>query len=391
MLNYLNNSSNIKAAPNENYAREFLELFTIGKGNQIDKGNYTNYTEFDIVQAAKVLTGFKRQSDRSKIDFETGIPCGKMVFSDHDSNPKYFSSAFNNTIINPATDSDSMLNELDDFVEMVFNQKETANTICRKIYTYFVSSNITDEVENDIIKPLANDLYESNYEIAPIIRKLLESKHFYDLDDSDSSDEIIGALIKSPVQQLSELCSFLEANIPNPETDAHAFYITFWNKFVHNTYFKGANMLLFDPQNVAGHSAYYQHPNYDKNWISSSTLAYRYKLGESLINGENRFDENKIISAKINLTELLRYTKIISVVDDPYILTSELCNFLFGQEADPDRINYFMNTFLLQGQPPGDWTSLWGFYIEANFNSVVDLRLNALLTNILKAPETQMF
>ena len=57
MLIYLNNTSNTKSAPNENYAREFLELFTIGKGPQIEAGNYTTFTEVDVVQAARVLTG----------------------------------------------------------------------------------------------------------------------------------------------------------------------------------------------------------------------------------------------------------------------------------------------------------------------------------------------
>ncbi len=391
MLNYLNNSSNSKLAPNENYAREFLELFTIGKGNQIDKGNYTNYTEVDVVQAAKVLTGFKRESDRSFIDKDTGIPKGKNVFSDHDTSSKIFSSAFNNTIISPASDNQSMDAELDDFIEMIFKSKETAKTICRKIYIYFVSSNISEEVENEIIIPLSNDLIQSEYNLEPVVRKLLESTHFYDLDDADGTDEKIGALIKSPLQQLTEICTFLEAKIPNPETEPFSYYISFWNDFVHNSYMRGANMVLFDPQNVAGHPAYYQQPNFDKNWVSASTLIYRYKLGESLIYGENRFEENTKIGAKITFSEVLRYSKVITVVDDPYILTSELCNALFGQETDEERIKYFMNTFLLQGQPPGDWTSLWGFYIEANFNSVVDLRLNSLLTNILRAPETQMF
>lgn len=391
MLNYLNNTSNVKQAPNENYAREFLELFTIGKGNQLAPGNYTNYTEADIVEAAKVLTGFKRQPERTSVDQETGIPKGAIVFSDHNTNSKIFSSAFNNRIINSGNNAESIEIELDDFVEMIFDKEETAKNICRKIYTYFVNSKITSEVENDIIIPLAIELKNNNYELKPTIRKLLESEHFYDLDDSDSSNETIGALIKSPIQQLSEICCFLEATIPHPNTNQFDYYSVFWNDFAHNTFLKGANMILFDPENVAGHPAYYQGPDFDKNWISASSLIARFKLGESLIEGENRIEGNDDIATKINMSEVLRNSNMISVVDDPYILTSELCNTLFAQETDEERIKYFMNTFLLQGQPVGDWTSLWSFYIAANFNSVVNLRLNALLTNILKAPEAQMF
>jgi len=215
--------------------------------------------------------------------------------------------------------------------------------------------------------------------------------HFYDLDDGNNTDETIGAIFKSPLQQLSEICSYLSPSIPNPQTDSESFYITFWDTFVHNVYLKEANMILFDPENVAGHPAYYQTPDFDKNWISASSLIARYRLPESLIDGKNRIGGNADIGAKINLTERIRYTNLVSVPDNPYILTAELCNALFAQEATEERINYFMNNFLLQGQPVGDWTSLWGFYIDANFNSVVDLRLNSLLNNILKSPETQLF
>jgi uncharacterized protein (DUF1800 family) len=391
MLNYLNNTSNSKAAPNENYAREFLELFTIGKGNQIAAGNYTTYTEADIVQAAKVLTGFKRQSDRSILDPDTGIPCGKKWFSDHDTSSKTFSSAFDSTTLTAATSENEMEDELHAFVEMIFSKTATAKNICRKLYTYFVSSTITNEIENDIITPLAQDLINANYEMVPVLKKLLISLHFYDADDTTNSDEIIGGLLKSPIQQLSEICSFLEAQVPDPNTYPLAFYNTFWESFAHNTFLKKANMLLFDPENVAGHPAYYQQPDFDKNWISGSSLIARYRLGESLVDGKNRIEGNTDINAKINLTEVLRFSNVVTVVDDPYILTSELCKALFGQEPDAERINYFMNTFLLQGQPPIDWTALWGYYLAVNFNSVVDLRLNALLTNLLKAPEAQLF
>lgn len=391
MLKYLNNTSNVKIAPNENYAREFMELFTIGKGNQIAPGDYTTYTEADIVQAAKVLTGFRRDPERTTIDSDTGIPCGIKIFSDHDTDIKTFSNAFGNTSINPASDSNSMVTELNDFIEMIFSRPATAQNICRKLYTYFVKSRITEEVENDIILPLAQELSNNNYEIVPTLRRLLVSEHFYDADDGDGTDETIGAIVKSPLQQLSEISTYLMAAIPDPNTNPEGFYITFWDSFVHNNYLKGSNMILFDPENVAGHPAYYQTPDFDKNWISASSLIARYRLGESLIDSKNRIEGNADIIAKINLTEIIRYENIVSVVDDPYILTSELCNALFAQETTPERINYFMNNFLLQGQPVGDWTSLWSFYIEANLTSVVDLRLNSLLNNILKAPETQMF
>jgi uncharacterized protein (DUF1800 family) len=394
MLDYLDNTSNTKSAPNENYAREFLELFTIGKGPQIASGDYTTYKETDIVQAARVLTGFKIKADRTTIDSTNGIPKGYNLFSSHDTlGPKVFSSAFGNTSIASAINASGMDTELNAFVDMVFNQQATAKNICRKMYIYFVKSTITPEVETDIITPLASDLYNNGYNILPVLRRLLTSKHFYDLDDSNPADETIGGIIKSPIQQISELVTYLKATLPSPvkEENRLDFYIYFWNDFVHNTFLTGSNMILFDPDNVAGHPAYYQAPDFDKSWISSSTLIARYRLGESLLDGVNRIKGNANIMAKINISEVIKSGNLISNASDAFTLTSELCNDLFAQVPDTDRVNYFMNSFLLQGLAPFYWNDAWGEYLSNNDNSVVEPRLKLLVTNISNAPEAQIF
>lgn len=392
MLIYLNNTANTKSAPNENYAREFFELFTIGKGPQIAEGNYTTYTETDIVQAARVLTGFRAKYDRTVIDAVTGIPKGYNVYSSHDnSGSKVFSSSFGNTSITSAKDANGMDTELNSFIDMVFNQKATAKNICRKIYIYFVKSTISPEVETDIITPLANDLFNNGYEITPIIRKLLESQHFYDLDDTSAKDETLGGIIKSPLQQVSEIVTYLKATMPNPTTNPYEFYINFWNNFLHDTFLTGANMILFDPDNVAGHPAYYQSPSFDKNWISSSTLIAKYRLGESLLDGFNRIRGNANIRAKINISDVVRNGNLISNASDAYTLTAELCNALFAQVPDADRINYFMNSFLLQGLEDYYWSGAWSSYLSNNNNSVVEPRLKLLVSKILSAPESQVF
>lgn len=395
MLVYLNNTSNTSSSPNENYAREFLELFTIGKGPQIGIGDYTNYTEADIVQAARVLTGFRRKSDRSIIDTTTGLPKGYTVFSAHHNSAKVFSSAFQNTTIAATTNLAGMDTELNQFIDMIFNQQATAKNICRKLYIYFVKGNITPEIETDIITPLANDLFTNGYEILPIVRKLLESLHFYDLDDTNSLDENIGAIIKSPLQQASEVCTYLQCSMYDPNstdlTAKYNFHYKFWYAFVHNSFLAGANMLPFDPDNVAGHLAYYQAPEFDKSWIASSTIIARYRLGESLLDGYNRITGNSNIYAKINISTVIRDGGLISNANDPYILVSELCNNLFAQEPDSNRVNYFMNSFLLQGLATSYWNTAWFNYISSGNNSVVEPRLKELVKNLLRAPESQIF
>ena len=151
MLNYLNNNQNSKFSPNENYAREFLELFTILKGETIDTGNYTNYTEADISTAARVLTGFRNSF--STMDTDTNVLRGTTNFNAHDTGNKTFSAAFGNTTITGANNANDMYRELNDFVDMVFDQLETARAYVRKMYRFFVLDKITTEIETDIIEP----------------------------------------------------------------------------------------------------------------------------------------------------------------------------------------------------------------------------------------------
>ena len=79
MLVYLDGYTNHKDSPNENFAREMLELYSIGKGPQLEEGNYTNYNEDDIKAATRVLTGWVLDEDFANIDADTGLPTGKFI------------------------------------------------------------------------------------------------------------------------------------------------------------------------------------------------------------------------------------------------------------------------------------------------------------------------
>ena len=101
MLRYLDGYSNKKNSPNENFAREMFELYSIGRGEQVVEGDYTNYTEEDIKAATRVLTGWNLNETYSFIDPDTGLPAGKMdsqmagdgtteLATEHDTEPKTF-------------------------------------------------------------------------------------------------------------------------------------------------------------------------------------------------------------------------------------------------------------------------------------------------------------
>lgn len=387
MLEYLDNARNNKNNPNENYAREFLELFTILEGEQIGAGNYTNYTEVDIQQTARVLSGFKIQEDRSIIDPETGLPTCYVNVDLHDPENKTFSAAFNNTTIEGKSTETEILDELGDFIDMVFAQTETAKSYCRRLYRYFVKSHWDEEVENDIIAPLAQQLIDNDYEILPVVKTLLSSEHFYDADDSDSTDETIGGIIKSPLQLLSEVCAMFNVTYPDPNTNALQYYYDFFYKFVHNSYFIYAGMGFYSPEEVAGYPAYYQEPLYDRNWFSSNTIIGRYRLVESLIEGKNTMSSGDIYAS---LDTVLFVKNNIPDAADPNLLVTEMADLLYPESIDEDRTNYFKSFLIDEGFPDYYWTGVWNKYLSSNDATTVKTRLDALVIAMVNAAEFQL-
>ena len=387
MLNYLDNTDNNATNPNENYAREFLELFTILKGPQISEGDYTNYTELDVQETAKVFTGFKKQNDRSIIDPDTNLPIGYNNLNKHDTSDKVFSNAFNNHVITGQSTASGMTQELDDFVEMIFAQEATAKSYCRKLYRYFVKSEWDSSVETEIIAPLAQDLILNNFELLPTVTKLLSSEHFYDEDTEDNTDELFGAIVKSPMQLLNEMITFFDISIPNPETSAEDFYNSFFRKFLYNSYLAGAGMSFFSPPSVAGYPAHYQEPDFDRHWFSSTTIVSRYKLIESLIAGRNKISPNAFIMTQIDTVSFVENNiENPSSISD---LVSELASFLYPEEIEPTRRDYFIQ-IALDGYEEYYWSLAWSNYTTDGDDIIVRNRLNALITVMVNASEFQL-
>lgn len=385
MLVYLDNTTNNANNPNENYAREFLELFTILKGPQIGDGDYTNYTELDVQQAAKVFSGIKIQNDRSLIDSETNLPRGRVSVNNHDSSNKTFSHAFNNQTIIGGNSESSIIEEIDSFVEMIFDKEATAKSFCRKLYRFYVKNEISDEIENDIIGPLAIELKNNNYEILPTVKKLLSSEHFFDVDDGDQSDEIYGSQVKSPLQLVSEISTCFNLEIPDPSINNFDFYRFF--VFIHNFYLTGNGMVLFSPDSVAGYPAHYQEPSYDRHWFSSNTVLARYKLILSLLSGRNKIGNNNLIYARLNITNYVQ--QHIVNPSDAIALVTELSEILYPENIDEERKIYFAEN-LLEGYPAYYWTNAWQEYLSTNDSSVVSSRLDALITTMINVAEFQL-
>ena len=386
MLNYLDNTQNNANNPNENYAREFLELFTITKGEQVGEGDYSTYTEQDVIEAARVFSGFKTQLDRSIIDTDTNIPMGRLSINQHDQGIKTFSYAFDNYELQGGNTQETIFEELYEFVDMVFDKQATALAYVKKLYRFFVKSEWDEDIEQNIIIPLADDLYNNGYEILPVVKRLLESQHFFDAADSDPTDEIIGSIIKSPLQLLSSTITNLGFNIPDPENDMENYY-KFVMFFMRNTYFPMAGMNVFAPDTVAGYPAIYQSPDFDRHWFSSSTILARYRLIECLITGRNKLGGNGFFGSELDTVAFVENTS--ANPGNIYYLVDEIANILYPNPIDQDRVDYFAE-LILEGYPSYYWTDTWDEYLSTGENTIVKTRLDLLIGAMINAPEYQL-
>ncbi len=353
MLIYLNGNSNRNGAPNENYARELLELFSIGKGAQIGEGNYTNYTEEDIQEAARVLSGFRTEKNPDKkVYYESNR---------HDKGRKIFSEAFDNYEI----DNQEEL-EYKELIKMIFSQQETSKHICRKLYRWFVYYDITESVEENIILPMAVVLRENDFEIAPALKLLLSSEHFFDIN-------IIGGYLKSPADFNVSFLRQLEVDFPNEDVikaKYNMYYYIYQSQGVQQ-------QNLTDPPDVAGWKAYYQAPTYHRSWISPTTLSERDVFTNRLLgNGYSSLQEKVKVDPLIVLKQFDR-------PEDPNVVILEFSNLLLPIPALENDLEVLKEA-LIPGLPDFEWTVEYQEYLEDSSNSSKKAAIQGKLLNMLK-------
>jgi uncharacterized protein (DUF1800 family) len=368
MMFYLNNQANTKSAPDENFAREVMELFTLGKDED------SQYTEDDVIQAAKVLTGWRVQN------LNTLNEATNFVDNLHDTSTKKFSSFFNNTVI-----PNIGAGELDLFIDMIFSKsKVVSEYICRRLYRFFVYYDIDDNIEANVIVPLAQHFVANNWEILPVLDKLFKSEHFFDMANR-------GVYIKSPLDVIvGTMRTFnVNYNVEVP-TDYEAQY-HLWNQF---------NYAMYDMQqsigaipNVAGWQAFYQKPSFHEYWINSNSIQRRYALIEYLFYG---FDlEKNGITTRIEV-DVIAFVKQFpnAICEDPNLLVNECIQYLVPIDFSLNAKNAIKTQTLLTGQASdGYWTGAWKNY-QSNPNemteSIVKIRIRSLLLTIVEFAEYQL-
>lgn len=364
MLNYLNGSENVVGAPNENYARELFELFTVGKGPLIAPGNYTNYSEHDIREAAKVLTGWKSNS-ATNISYFTS--------SKHDKTTKAFSEIFGNRTI-----SNNEGNEYKDLVNMIFEQRETARYLVRKLYRWFVYYQIDNEIETKLIEPLATLFIESSFEIKPVIKKLLASEHFYD-------PNLRGGNIKNPLEFTTGMLRQLEYKAPADDKIEAQYAMYYW-------LFGQARlqeMRLGNPPDVAGWPAWYLAPAYNQLWVNSVTIPVKAEFVKMMVITGYRpisgFDKQLIDPFKV--------AWLATNPSDINDLLTTITGLLWPMPATAAQITK-LKEVLIPGLPDFEWTLEWNKYINDPTNVIqknaVATALKNLIVKICTAAEYQL-
>jgi uncharacterized protein (DUF1800 family) len=218
MLQFLNNQQNRKGHPNENFAREVMELFTLGRGN---------YTEEDVKEAARAFTGWT-------FDKDGGYNFKKKV---HDEGGK--------TLLGQTGNFDG-----DDVLNILLKNPQTANFICKKMYRFFVN----EKVDDANVEYLSKRFFKNNYDIKKLLEDIFSSTWFYD-------EKNIGTKIKSPIELMVGIRRYLPLTMDNG--DAQLLFQ------------KVLGQILFYPPNVAGWPG-------GRNWIDSSTLMVRLQIPQAI-------------------------------------------------------------------------------------------------------------
>jgi len=387
MLDYLNLGLSKKETPDENYAREVQELFTVGKRP------FSKYTEEDVREVARALVGW--QIDRNSLDSK-GLPKAYFNPSNHDTGDKFFSEFYGNKIIKGREGEDGA-KELDDVIEMIFNTEESAIFLSRRLYQFFVYPEVSDQVELNIIKPMAKIMRDNNFSLTEPLKFLLKSEHFYDTS-------FFNSMIKSPLdfaygflkefdlfngdiqnyqQQQNEDNKDIPEWLNNPLTRKYYFF----QQILWMTGRMG--MQISNPPSVSGWPAYYQAPVYDLFWINSMTIQYRFSFAQNMTNFGFGFPNGGFHISDNKADYILAYQS----VDNLDSLISEISIRFLGKDISSiasDRIKQSV----LDGADESHWQELINeFRNNPTPNNLQNIRFRAqnLMSGLVKLGEFNLF
>jgi len=384
MLDYLNLQSSQKNNPDENYARELQELFTVGKGPN------SQFTEEDVSEMARLLVGW--QFSWESIRKTTGPITNIFNEWNHDTADKKFSAFYSNRVIKGRKGQDGK-KELDEAIDMLFSTNECALYLCRRLYQFFCYPIIDDIVEKNVIVPMADLLRKNNYELKVPLRALLGSAHFFDISFYNS-------MIKSPLEYTFGFYKEFDMNLFNtttggdiPKRFSDPLTCNFY-KF-KNLQWEMSNIGLnyTDPPSVSGWPAYYQAPVFDLFWINSDTIAKRSNSGNGIARWGAYLGSG---DTKGNVHLQIDKIKFISSLKSPDnidLVIDEIVDRIMSAPIS-DKAKARIKGSVLVGNAPSYYTQLYQSHMSKQTEetrSILSNRLENLFSALFQMGEIHLF
>lgn len=335
MLVYLGGNLNSAGKPNENYARELMELFTTGLGW---------YTEGDVQNAARILTGWRvaQYNDKPR---PNGLFATYFDARAHDIDAKQFlGESFPARDASTNTEYIVRRDEVRKLIDTIFERRAeaVAQFICKKLYSFFVYSSpsaLEDPASKGVIDAMAALFIQSNFEIRPVLSALLKSAHFYD-------NANIGAQIKTP----AELTIGLARELTEP-TNA-------WGSM------RSMGQELFNPPNVSGWPGYH-------DWITTNTFPRRSELSAAVL-------------SQLDDATTLAFIRQFPEHTDAAKLVAHVGVLLLPRPLSPERSATLAST-LTGGAPIYEWAS-----ILSSSPSSAARNMRTALERITELPDFQL-
>lgn len=340
MLYYLDGVRNRGNNPNENYARELYELFTLGEGN--------NYTEEDIIETSKAISGYTNRGEEG---------CTQVTFDAEDFNTE------NKTIFGQTGNWN-----YDDVINILFTERpnEIAWFICKKLYEFFVHPDSDDDAGNaqTIINGMSATFIANNFEIAPVLRQLFKSQHFFD-------ENAIGVIIKSPF----DLYNGLLKETGFTYDDGTVLNVVDASSLIGQT--------MFDPFDVAGWQR-------DRQWINTNFIIGRWLTAEVFIDRFYQADPEQFRTLAMDAVGAAN-----SNTSNPEIVVRALVNkFTPKGLLTPEDFEIAMDAFKIDDVPENYYSpdyitgglSLWMLAVSME----VPTQVYVLLRHLSREPEFQL-
>lgn len=326
MLTYLDGDQNIVDEPNENYARELMELFTMGENN--------GYTQSDIEEVARALTGYTQDW------FNCELPSFQANL--HDTGQKTIFGQTGNW-------------NYSDVHDLIFTlrKEQVKEFICAKIYRAFVY----DTPDADILAAMMQTFEDNNWELAPVFRQLFKSEHFFE-------ERYINSKIKSPFETYHSLIRQIGMEYNVDYDDDSIDYIAFITGEM--------GQRIFNPPNVAGWPG-------QRAWINENTLTLRWAQMQDILFGtigNNDETRNKLRQLALDLTDSS---------NDVEFVTATLANYFLNRELDAGILETAIQ--YMKGEVPENYfmDGTWNLYFEEVPDQIINL-----LFYLTRLPEWQL-